>query len=108
MGDEELRRPRAEDTSGKAARKKPLAQSALIYCIGWTLTLSLICQSNQRSPANLKVITKGAKGRNDVLKPKESHYLQNNTKTHRDFVARRAASRLENLVPPALKTAFLM
>ena len=30
------------------------------------------------------------------------------TKTHRDFIASRAASRTENLVPLALKTAFLM
>ena len=30
------------------------------------------------------------------------------TKTHRDFIASRAASRPENLVPLALKTAFLM
>ena len=90
----------------QSREKKPLAQSALIYCAGWTLTLSLFCQSNRRSPANLKVITNGGKGRNDVLKPKESHYLQNNTKTHRDFVARRAASRLENLVPPRFKNSF--
>ena len=35
----------AEDKSGK----KPLAQSAYIYRARWTLTLSLICQSNWRS-----------------------------------------------------------
>ena len=39
--------------------KKPLVQSALIYHAGWTLTLSLICQSNKWSQANSKVITKG-------------------------------------------------
>ena len=42
-------RPKAEDMSGEAARKKPLAQSALIYVARWTLTLSLICQSKPRS-----------------------------------------------------------
>ena len=34
--------------------------------------------------------------------------LARGTKTHRDFVASRAASRSENLVPLALKTAFLV
>ena len=42
-------------TSSVAWAAKPLAQSALIYHAGWTL----ICQSNQRSQANSKVITKG-------------------------------------------------
>ena len=42
-------RPKAEDMSGEAARKKLLAQSALIYVARWTLTLSLICQSKPRS-----------------------------------------------------------
>ena len=35
-------------------------------------------------------------------------FLASGTKTHRDFIARGAASRPENLVPLALKTAFLM
>ena len=42
----------------RSHEKKPLVQSALIYYAGWTLTLSLICQSNQWSQANSKVITK--------------------------------------------------
>ena len=57
--DKELRWRQAEDTSGEATRKKPLAQSALVYRAGRTFTLPLICQSNQRSQANSKVITKG-------------------------------------------------
>ena len=52
-------RPEAKETSGEAARKNTLAKRALIYRAGWTLTLSLICQSNRRSQANSKVITKG-------------------------------------------------
>lgn len=35
---------------GWRSEKKPLAQSALIYCARWTLTLSLPCQSNRRFP----------------------------------------------------------
>ena len=31
----------------RSNEKKPLAQSALIYCAKWTLTSSLICQSNR-------------------------------------------------------------
>ena len=53
--DEDLHRPHER----RSHKKKPLVQSALIYHAGWTLTLSLICQSNQWSQANLKVITKG-------------------------------------------------
>ena len=56
---EELCRPEANLSAAEAVRKKPLAQSALIYRAQWTLTLSLICQSNQPSQANSKVITKG-------------------------------------------------
>ena len=39
-----------------------------------------------------------------------SSYLKfaGGTKSHRDFIASKAASRPENLVPLALKTAFLM
>ena len=33
----------------RSREKKPLAQSALIYRARWTLTLSLICQSDRRS-----------------------------------------------------------
>ena len=33
----------------RSRENKPLAQSALIYRARWTLTLSLICQSNRRS-----------------------------------------------------------
>ena len=36
----------------RSHEKKPFAQSAFIYCTGWTLTLSLICQSNRRLQAN--------------------------------------------------------
>ena len=32
----------------RSSKKKPLVQSALIYCAKWTLTSSLICQSNRR------------------------------------------------------------
>ena len=39
------RRPK---TRAAKPREKPLAQSALIYCAEWTLTSSLICQSNRR------------------------------------------------------------
>ena len=40
---------RLDTRNEKKNEKKPLAQSALIYCTGRTLTLSLICQSNRRS-----------------------------------------------------------
>ena len=64
--DEELCRPQADSSFAEGQRhkqqsheKKPLPQSALIYHAGWTLTLSLICQSNRRVQANSKVITNG-------------------------------------------------
>ena len=40
----------ADMSLAEGREKKPLAQSALIYHARWTLTLSLICQSNRRFP----------------------------------------------------------
>ena len=50
--DQELRRPQSDSTRAAKSREKTSGAEALIYCTGWTLTLSLICQSNRRSLAN--------------------------------------------------------
>ena len=62
-------RPQADMSSADEGRrnerrsgeKKPLAQSALIYHARWTLTLSLICQSNRRFPTVITCTSKRMK-----------------------------------------------